>query len=81
MSQKGNGDGIIPAATSPAMCAMSAISCECYKTFSSPTKAGSAKANGREPKTSLGRVFIYKLGCIATPGRKCMVSMQPLLKL
>ncbi len=22
-----------------------------------------AKANGREPKTSLGRVFNYKLGC------------------
>ncbi len=25
--------------------------------------AGSAKANGREPKTCLGRVFNYKLGC------------------
>jgi len=25
--------------------------------------AGSAKANGREPKTGLGRVFNYKLGC------------------
>ncbi len=24
---------------------------------------GSAKANGREPKTCLGRVFSYKLGC------------------
>jgi hypothetical protein len=24
---------------------------------------GSAKANGREPKTCLGRVFNYKLGC------------------
>jgi hypothetical protein len=24
---------------------------------------GSAKANGREPKTSLGRVFNFKLGC------------------
>jgi hypothetical protein len=43
--------------------------------------AGSAKANRREPKTGLGRVFNYKLGCIATPGRKCMVCMQPLLKL
>jgi hypothetical protein len=42
---------------------------------------GSAKANGREPKTSLGRVFNSKLGCIATPGSKCMVCMQPLLKL
>ncbi len=26
-------------------------------------KSGSAKANGREPKTGLGRVFNYKLGC------------------
>ncbi len=25
--------------------------------------SGSAKANGREPKTCLGRVFNYKLGC------------------
>ncbi len=25
--------------------------------------AGSAKANGREPKTGLGRVFNYMLGC------------------
>jgi hypothetical protein len=25
--------------------------------------AGSAKASGREPKTGLGRVFNYKLGC------------------
>ena len=31
------------------------------KTFSAV--AGSAKANGREPKTGLGRVFNYKLGC------------------
>jgi len=26
-------------------------------------KAGRAKASGREPKTGLGRVFNYKLGC------------------
>jgi len=26
-------------------------------------EAGSAKTNGREPKTGLGRVFNYKLGC------------------
>ena len=43
--------------------------------------AGSAKANGREPKTGLGRVFNSKLGCIATPGSKCMVCLQPFLKL
>jgi len=42
---------------------------------------GSAKANGSEPKTGLGWVFNSKLGCIATPGSKCMVCMQPLLKL
>jgi hypothetical protein len=29
----------------------------------------------------LGLVFNSKLGCIATPGSKCMVCMQPLLKL
>jgi hypothetical protein len=27
------------------------------------TLAGSAKANGREPKTGLGRVFNFKSGC------------------
>jgi hypothetical protein len=43
--------------------------------------AGSVKANVREPKTGLGCVFNSKLGCIATPGSKCMVCMQPLLKL
>ncbi len=26
-------------------------------------KAGSTKANGREPKSCLGQVFIFKLGC------------------
>ncbi len=26
-------------------------------------RPGCAKANGREPKTYLGRVFNYKLGC------------------
>jgi len=42
---------------------------------------GSTKASGREPKTGLGRVFNSKLGCIATLGNKCMVCMQPRLKL
>jgi hypothetical protein len=32
-------------------------------------RSGSAKANGREPKTGLGRNFNSKLGYIATPGR------------
>jgi len=27
-------------------------------------EAGSAKANGGEPKTGLGRVFNFKLGCL-----------------
>jgi hypothetical protein len=44
-------------------------------------ESGSVKANGREPKTGLGRVFNSKLGCIAAPGSKGMVCMQPLLKL
>ncbi len=44
-------------------------------------ESGSAKANGREPKTGLGRVFNSMLGCIAAPVSKCMVCMQPLLKL
>ncbi len=50
-------------------------------TTSKEDKPGSAKANEREPKTVLGQVFNSKLGCIATPGSKCMVCMQPLLKL
>ncbi len=42
---------------------------------------GSAITNGREPRSCLGQVFNSELGCIATPGSKCMVCMQPLLKL
>jgi hypothetical protein len=45
------------------------------------TLMGSAISIGREPKSCLGRVFNSKLGRIATLGSKCMVSMQPLLKL
>ncbi len=41
----------------------------------------SAISNGREPKSCLGRVFNSMLGLIATLCSKCMVSMQPLLKL
>ncbi len=41
-------------------------------------EAGSARTNGREPRSCLGRVFNSKLGHIATLGSKCM---QPLLKL
>ncbi len=43
--------------------------------------AGSAITNGREPRSCLGRVFNSKLGCIAALDSKCMVCMQPLLKL
>jgi hypothetical protein len=43
--------------------------------------AGSAITNRREPRHCLGRLFNSKLGCIATPSSKCMVCMQPLLKL
>ncbi len=42
---------------------------------------GSAISNGRKPKSGLGRVFNSILGHIATVCSKCMVSMQPLLKL
>ncbi len=45
------------------------------------TSAGSAITNGREPRSCLGQVFNSMLGCISTPGSKCMVCMQPLLKL
>jgi hypothetical protein len=63
----------------------------CYigDAVSSPIKwvlhvwAGSAISNGREPKNScLGQVFNSKLGHIATAlCSKCMVCVQPLLKL
>jgi hypothetical protein len=43
--------------------------------------SGSTITNGREPRSCLGRVFNSKLGCIGTLGSKCMVYMQPLLKL
>ncbi len=42
---------------------------------------GSAITNRREPRSCLGRVVNSKLGCTATQGSKCMVCMQPLLKL
>jgi hypothetical protein len=44
-------------------------------------RPGSTITNGRESRSCLVRVFNSKLGCIATLGSKCMVSMQPLLKL
>ncbi len=43
--------------------------------------SGSAITNGIEPISCLGRVFNSKLGHSATLGSKCMVGMQPLLKL
>jgi hypothetical protein len=44
-------------------------------------KPGSAITNGGEPRSCSGQVFNSKLGCIATLGSKCMVCMQPHLKL
>jgi hypothetical protein len=44
-------------------------------------RPGSTITNRREPRSCLGRVFNSKLDCIATLGSKCMVCMQPLLKL
>ncbi len=43
--------------------------------------SGSAITNSGEHRSCLGRVFNSKLGYIATLGSKCMVCMQPLLKL
>jgi hypothetical protein len=44
--------------------------------------SGSAITNGSEPRSCLGRVFNSKLGCIAAIlGSKCIVCMQPLMKL
>ncbi len=55
---------------------------EKVKCLSCPTLTDiSAKTNGREPRSCLGRVFNSKLGCIDTLGSKCMVYMHPLLKL
>ncbi len=54
-----------------------------FKAGERQQEPGRAITNGRESKSisCLGRVFNFKLGCIATPGSKCMVCMQPLLKL
>ncbi len=49
------------------------------KTFSAV--AGSAKANGREPKTGLGRVFNYKLGCYDDVRVLMYAYAHPYLKL
>ncbi len=50
-------------------------------TFAGKAYPGSTITNGRKPRSCLGRVFNSKLGCIATLGSKCMVCMQPFLKL
>jgi hypothetical protein len=51
------------------------------KGSTSKADSGNAITNGREPRSCLGRVFNSKLGYIATLGSKCMLFMQPLLKL
>jgi hypothetical protein len=43
--------------------------------------AGSAKANGREPKTCLGRVFNNKLGCFDDAHVPVYVDARPHLYL
>ncbi len=40
-------------------------------------KAGSAKANGRDPKSCLGRVYNFKASCFVY----CIAHMHPLLEL
>jgi hypothetical protein len=53
-----------------------------YSTWKLILKSGNAITNGREPRSCLSLVFSSKLGGIAaTLGSKCMVCMQPLLKL
>ncbi len=42
---------------------------------------GSVKANGREPKTCLGRVFNYKLGCFDDVYLFNYVDIRPHLSL
>jgi len=44
-------------------------------------KPGSAKANGREPTTCLGRVFNYKLGCFESVHAFTYVDTHPHLEL
>jgi hypothetical protein len=39
--------------------------------FKQSNAPGSAKANGREPKTGLGRVFNFKLGCTSARTYLC----------
>jgi len=45
----------------------------------SEAQLGSAKANGREPKTCQGRVFNYKLGCFPDVHVFIYVDAQPRL--
>jgi len=45
------------------ICVLNSIELELEVSASFKPNAGSAKANGREPKTCLGRVFNHKLGC------------------
>jgi hypothetical protein len=52
-----------------------------YGNFSYNVCPGSVITNGGEPKSCLSQVFNSKLGCSAKQGCKCMVFMQPLLKL
>ena len=62
------------------VCVLSALECSRRSVLRYST-SGSAITNGREPRSCLGRVFNSKLGHSATLGSKCMVGMQPLLKL
>ncbi len=42
---------------------------------------GSAKANGREPKSCLGRVFNFKFGCFVMCTVACPIQARPSLEL
>jgi hypothetical protein len=43
-------------------------------------KLGSVKANGREPKSCLGQVFIFKLGCLDMCTIALPIQVQPNLE-
>ncbi len=44
-------------------------------------KPGSAITNGREPRSCLGRVFNFKLGCSVSEKCNCTACTRPLLEL
>jgi len=50
-----------------------------WRAFVVQVSPGRTKANGREPKTCLGRVFNYKLGCYDDVHLLIYVDARPCL--